>query len=154
MVKFPCFQKGGRTLSGISIEFVSPAIRRSPPEGVHLSPRAISSGDYRIQEVLRYLEKDPAKTVHELAPLVDLSDSRLGHLFKAETKVSLASFLTELRLEKAAQLLASTEMQIKEIASVVGYRQVPSFYRAFRNKFKMRPADYRARQQLRLNNGR
>lgn len=119
-----------------------------------MNPRIISSEDYRIQEVLRHLEKDPVKTVHELAPLVDLSDSRLGHLFKAETNMSLDSFLTQLRLEKAAKLLASTEMQIKEIASVVGYRQVPSFYRAFRNKFKMRPADYRIKQRLRLKNGR
>lgn len=118
-----------------------------------MSPRICSSGDYRIDEVLRHLEKNPLKTVRELAPLVDLSDSRLGHLFKAETKVSLDSFLTQLRLERAADLLALTEMPIKEIASAVGYRQVPSFYRAFRNRFKVRPTEYRVRQRLRLKNG-
>ena len=118
-----------------------------------MSSRICSSGDYRIDEVLRHLERDPLKTVHELAPLVDLSDSRLGHLFKAETKVSLDSFLTQLRLEKAAELLTSTEKPIKEIASAVGYRQVPSFYRAFRNKFKVRPTEYRVQQRLKLKNG-
>ena len=113
----------------------------------------IFTDDYRIQEVLRCLEADPLKNIHDLGRLVNLSNSRLGHLFKTETGISLDSYLTEVRLEKAAELLASTDMQIKEIASIVGYRQVPSLDRAFRNKFKLSPADYRSKKRLGLNNG-
>jgi len=116
-------------------------------------PRMISTDDYRIQEVLRCLKADPLKSIQDLGRLVNLSNSRLGHLFKAETGMSLDSYLTEVRLEKAAELLASTDMQIKEIASIVGYRQVPSLDRAFRNKFKLSPADYRSQKRLGLNNG-
>ena len=110
-------------------------------------PRTRSS-DYRIQEVLRSLENHPAKTVEELAGLVSLSGSRLGHLFKAEVGVSLDSFLTKVRVDKGAQLLEGTHMQVKEIAAIVGYRQAPSFDRAFRNKFKLSPADYRRLKRM------
>ena len=104
--------------------------------------------DYRIQRVLRCLEEEPSATVGELAGLVSLSSSRLGHLFKAETGVSLDSFLTEVRLDKGAQMLAATQMQVKEIAAMLGYRQAPSFDRAFRNKFNVSPAVYRRLKRL------
>ena len=104
--------------------------------------------DSRIQQVLRCLEEEPSSTVEELAGLVSLSSSRLGHLFKAEMGVSLDSFLTEARLDKGAQLLAATQMQVKEIAAMLGYRQAPSFDRAFRNKFNVSPAVYRRLKRL------
>jgi len=106
------------------------------------------SSDYRIQEVLRCLEEDSSKTIEDLAGLVSLSSSRLGHLFKAEMGVSLDSFLTEARIDKGAQLLEATHMQVKEIAAIVGYRQAPSFDRAFRNKFKVSPAGYRRLKRM------
>lgn len=108
----------------------------------------IRSSDYRIQEVLHCLERHPVKTVEELAGLVSLSGSRLGHLFKAEVGVSLDSFLTKVRVDKGAQLLKDTHMQVKEIAATVGYRQAPSFDRAFKNKFKISPAGYRRLKRL------
>ena len=110
----------------------------------------VITDDYRIQEILRHLEDDPLKTVQELGCLVNLSSSRLGHLFKTETGISLDSYLTEVRMEKAADLLVSTDMQIKEIAAIVGYRQVPSLDRAFRNRFGLSPADYRYRKRIEL----
>src|ERR1700682_4305428 len=85
--------------------------------------------DYRISMVLRFLERDPSKTVPELARLVNLSHSRLGHLFKNQTGVSLNRFLSDVRLDRAAELLRSTEIQIKEISYMVGYHHAASFDR-------------------------
>ncbi len=113
-----------------------------------------SSDDYRMKEVLRCIESEPAKTVRDLAVLVNLSCSRLGHLFKTQIGISLNRFLSDERLKRAAELLRSTEIQIKEISYLVGYNQPSSFDRAFRNKFALSPADYRNQQRFRLINSR
>jgi transcriptional regulator GlxA family with amidase domain len=103
--------------------------------------------DYRIRKVLETLERDPAKSVPELASLVNLSRSRLGHLFKLQMGVDLSHFLANERLEKASDLLRRTELSIKEIAATVGYHHSSSFDRGFQNKFGVAPADFRRKHR-------
>jgi len=106
----------------------------------------VLANEPRIRKVLLRIEQDPATTVRELARLIHLSGSRLGHLFKLETGLELRHYLVEARLEKAAELLRATDMQIKEISHLTGYQHVPSFDRVFRKKFKLSPVDYRREQ--------
>lgn len=107
---------------------------------------SVKTTDHRIRRVLSRIEQDPASTVQALALGVNLSSSRLGHLFKLQTGMELRHFLLEARLEKAAAFLQETDMQIKEISYAIGYHHVPSFDRVFRKKFGMSPADYRRQQ--------
>lgn len=109
----------------------------------------VTTNDFRIHKVLSKIHQEPAVSIRGLATLVRLSSSRLGHLFKIETGLELRHFLLEARIEKAAELLRDTDMQIKEISHTVGYHHVPSFDRVFRRRFQVSPADYR-RQELRL----
>ncbi|HEY1501639.1 MAG TPA: AraC family transcriptional regulator [Acidobacteriaceae bacterium] len=109
--------------------------------------------DPRIDKVLRAIECNPSATIQELSRLVNLSHSRLSHLFKAEKRISLNTFLSNQRVDQAAHLLRSTEMRIKEITYGAGYKQVPSFVRAFQRRFGASPTRYR-RQRLRLTNSR
>jgi AraC family transcriptional regulator, arabinose operon regulatory protein len=104
--------------------------------------------DFRIQKVLQAIESDPTARISDLAGGVSLSNSRLGHLFKAKTGSSLNAFLANERLEKAADLLRWTEMSVKEITYSIGYCQEPSFNRAFKKRFDSSPASYRKRQRL------
>ena len=105
-------------------------LRRQPGSaGLEAQP-----ADRRVEKVLRAIEEDPFRGVQELASLVSLSTSRLSHLFKATTGVSLQTFLSDMRLQRAAELLQSTDMPVKEISYQVGYRHAPSFVRAFRNR--------------------
>ena len=103
--------------------------------------------DYRIRKVLECLEDDPATNVQELATRVNLSSSRLGHLFKLQMGVDLNHFLANQRLEKAADLLRQTELSIKEIAGRVGYHHPSSLDRGFQQKFGVPPADFRKRNR-------
>ena len=108
----------------------------------------VSTDDFRIQKVLQAIESDPTARISDLASRVNLSTSRLGHLFKAQTGLSLNVFLANERLEKAANLLRYTEMRVKEITYSVGYGQEPSFNRAFKKRFDRSPADFRKQQHL------
>jgi len=111
---------------------------------------SLSPDDFRIQKVLHTIQCDPSRSIQDLAQAVNLSSSRLGHLFKAQTGFSLTIFLTNRRMEKAADLLRSTDMRVKEITYCVGYQQGPSFVRAFRRKFECSPTRYRYQQRVRL----
>jgi two-component system response regulator YesN len=64
-------------------------------------------------------------------------------LFKQQTGLRLGRIIIEQRIDKAAQLLKSTNMRIKEIADAVGYEHTSSFIRAFERRFTQAPQAYR-----------
>jgi len=99
--------------------------------------------DHRIRQVVESVELDPSKTIEDLAHLINLSRSRLGHLFRLEVGTDLESFVRAARLEKAARLLLETELSIKQISATVGYHHASSFDRGFEKKFGASPANYR-----------
>lgn len=103
--------------------------------------------DYRIRQILQCIEQDPSKSILELARLVNLSTSRLGHLFRLQIGIALNNFVRNARLERAAALLQETELSIKEIAAAVGYHHASSFDRGFEKKFGSAPANYRKKQR-------
>jgi AraC family carnitine catabolism transcriptional activator len=108
-----------------------------------MSRRRVPEGQGRISEILKIIESQSPQNISELAMEVNLSQSRLQHLFKQETGVRLGRLLTEQRLQKAAELLIRTQLRIKEIAAAAGYGHASSFSRAFEQRFAQSPVDYR-----------
>ena len=112
--------------------------------------------DQRILLILAKLELTPSASVSDLAQHVDLSKSRIEHLFKHDTGKTLKSFLCSYRLLCAAVLLAHTNLRIKEIAARTGYSCGQSLARSFGEfcglgprLFRQRTFGVRARHQVR-----
>src|SRR4030095_974952 len=101
--------------------------------------------DRRIEVVISSLEARPTKAwrTSALADLVNLSVSRLRHLFKQETGTTPAQYLKAIRLRRAATLLRTTFMSIKEIAMNVGLTTASYFVREFRKSYGMTPTEFR-----------
>ena len=97
----------------------------------------------RLQKVLQSIESHLPHTVRELAEQVHLSPAHLQRLFKNETGVHISDLLCERRLAMAARLLTTTDMEIKEVAYVVGYGHHSSFVRAFNRRFGQSPKAFR-----------
>jgi two-component system response regulator YesN len=78
--------------------------------------------DKRVRRVLEVLdlESHHQMQVSELARRVGLGASRLGHLFKIHTKTTIRDFVRERRLERAAELLATSEERISLISARIG----------------------------------
>jgi len=102
--------------------------------------------DVRLRKLLELMEIDARGTIQSWAMTVNLSQSHLQHLFKQATGKALGRVLTEKRLQKAALLLANTNLSIKEIASAVGYEHTSSFTRAFERRYEHAPRHYRLRE--------
>jgi len=85
-----------------------------------------------------------ALTITELAPVVNLSPSRLQHLFKSETGTTLTQYHRMLRMEKARTLLETTFLNVKQIMLCVGARDRSHFERDFKRAYGLTPSKYRA----------
>lgn len=97
----------------------------------------------RLRQVIEIIDSDPASSVGDLAEKVSLSPAHLQRLFKRHTGMQLGFLITEWRLQKAAELLMSTNLSIKEVAHQVGYQHHSSFVRAFERRFAQPPKLYR-----------
>jgi AraC-like DNA-binding protein len=75
-----------------------------------------------------------------------LSISRLSHLFKAETGLTVEDYRRHRRLLAATIMLSSSDLSIKEIAYAVGYHHTSSFVRAFTLHSGASPGQYRKDQ--------
>jgi AraC family transcriptional regulator len=102
----------------------------------------------RLRLVVETLEADPSSSIRDLADVVCLSPEHLQRLFKQQAGTPLGSVLAERRLTKAANLLTSSNLSIKEIAHYVGYSHHSSFVRAFQRRFDVAPKRYRGRVEV------
>lgn len=107
-------------------------------------PPATHRLDRRVMRIFELVETDFSLTVGAIAKALNLSTSRLEHLFKATTGHSLRAFLTRKRLERSLYLLSRTELSIKEIAFTTGFRHLANFTRAFRREYGLTPTAYRS----------
>lgn len=107
---------------------------------VEISPEVYEE---RVRKVLELIECDPVRSVAALAEEVRLSPAHLQRLFKKNTGMDVGEALTEAKLQKAADLLATTNAGIKEIAFMVGYKHHSSFVRAFQRRFSSTPKSHR-----------
>ena len=98
----------------------------------------------RIGKICQRIYEDPATaTVSGLAKECFLSESRFTHLFGESVGKSPMKYITELRIGKAKELLAETELSVAQISANVGYPDQNYFSRLFKNLTGRSPRDYR-----------
>ena len=101
--------------------------------------------DLRVARALRAMQQEPARPfrVAELAKLAGASRATFARLFLAATGRTPIRFLTERRLELAAQLLLITPAPLSHIAELTGYKTEFALSRAFKRYHGLAPAHYR-----------
>ena len=78
--------------------------------------------DARLDAVIAFMEAHLWRplTVGDIAKVAGLSPSRLSHLFSTRMGIGVMHLLKQLRMELAAELLETTDLPVKAIASKVG----------------------------------
>lgn len=90
---------------------------------------------------------DKSLSLTYLAGQVFLNPSYLSRLFKRRTGMTLIGFLSQTRIEKARDLLMTTNMKVSDIAAHAGYESPSYFNQAFKKATGQSPMDYRAGRQ-------
>jgi AraC-like DNA-binding protein len=82
-----------------------------------------------------------------MADTLGLSISYVSRIFKTSMDETVMEYVNRLRMEKAKELLRTTQMPVKEIVEFVGYKDASSFIRKFRQFGHLTPLEYRQHHQ-------
>lgn len=118
---------------------------------------AIMPADVRIKLAVRILDKEYSRTdptLDKLSKQLGISMWYFGRLFKKNTGVGFREYIKALRMKKAAEMLSSTLLSVKEISISVGYKYVSDFDHHFKSVYGVQPSEYRRAQLALSESGR
>lgn len=94
--------------------------------------------------IMNYIQVHyPHITLAELAGFFNYSERHMSRLIKEHTGKNFGELIRELKLHKAADLLNNPNISIADIIDSVGYADISSFYRTFKNYYGVTPIEYR-----------
>ncbi|MNW46755.1 putative response regulatory protein [compost metagenome] len=82
-------------------------------------------------------------TRNGLAEVVYLNPDYLARLFKKETGISLGSYVIQVRISVAKQLLETSKLSVYAVANQVGYANYSYFSKLFKQEVGVTPNEYK-----------
>ncbi len=128
------------------LNFMATAPRRKLVSNMYESENLMnSSKSRRITKACKFIEENIAQKISlaEVAALVNMSESAFSHFFKKKTGISFITYVNNLRVAKACDLLASTSLSASEICYDCGFNNKSNFIRIFTKRKNMTPIEYR-----------
>lgn len=119
------------------------------PRGTELPvalPEGIAARRLTIEDYLNSRYAQPL-TEDSLAEHMHLSKRQLSRILQQLYGMSFRQLLIDIRLNRATQLLCTTDMTPEDIACQVGYASLSGFYDAFRKRYGMSAGSYRRQFQ-------
>ena len=88
-----------------------------------------------MQKALKFLEENLMEeiTLENVSEAAGLSPFYFSRLFKTTTGTNYSSYLSRLRIERAENLIKTTDEHIIDIAYKTGFKSIRTFNRAFKN---------------------
>ena len=128
---------------------------------VTLTPPKVDESDIRevgiktpddrlLERIVRIVNEhlgDPELTVEQVAGEVGISRVHLHRKLKELTGQTSRDFIRNLRLKKAAEMLAEKKYAISELADAVGFLSASSFTTAFKTLYGVSPSEYGQQQK-------
>jgi len=105
----------------------------------------ISQGVVYVKRAIGYIDDHFSEelTVEKIANYLNVSKGYLHKIVKQEVGKTLVEIINEFRINRAVQLLKSTELPIYDIAIECGFNNRQNFYYAFRKKMGISAENFR-----------
>lgn len=102
-----------------------------------------------VDQVLSIIRNEYANdlSVEYLAKKVYISPNYLSFLFKKHTGKNLVKYITEYRMERARELLDTTNIKVTDVGKMVSYSNQSYFGSLFKNYTGLSPAQYKERSK-------
>lgn len=99
-----------------------------------------------VHKILSYCDAHYTQDVSldEAAHALGLSPSRICHVFGEKLRTTFYEYICTLRLERAKELLASTDDTVTQVCYSAGFGSLRAFNRRFRRQTGVTPSAYRA----------
>ena len=98
-----------------------------------------------VEQCKDYVAKHYREKIYldEIAEILGVSSSYLSRLFRKETGTCLQDYITEFRVERAANLLIYSKEPLPRIAEYVNFPSQSYFGKIFKKYKQMTPGKYR-----------
>ncbi|SMP65286.1 response regulator transcription factor [Anoxynatronum buryatiense] len=123
-----------------SLEKILTEISPNPISGNALYPKDVV--EITIQYIRNYYQ-NPALSLQELADHASVHPNYLTQLFKRRMGIPCMQFLTQVRMEKAKELLLQSNLKVSTVARHVGYENPLYFSSYFKKWVGVNPSKYR-----------
>ena len=103
-----------------------------------------------IKHIIRHVNNhyQEALSLKTISALHNVNTSYLGQLFKNETGELFTNYLNGVRIQKARELLAQTNLKVYDISNKVGYVNQSLFFRTFKKLTGLSPEEFRERGSM------
>jgi two-component system response regulator YesN len=124
------------------LDYGLPAAHPEGKESTEESP--VGRTDAVLAAIKGYAEREYARaTLKGAARVAHMNPQYVSRLFKERTGENFHTFLTRIKMEKAAQLLHDVDYLTYEVSEIVGYSNPKNFTRTFKKHFGVSPREYR-----------
>lgn len=132
--------------SAYSIKEAMKLVRQYAAKGMEARARSgQTSGERQAAMALDYIREhygDSELGLNQICEYLNISTSRFSSIFKESTGMTFLEALSNIRMEKARQLLCQTTLKNYEIAEKVGFSDPHYFSIAFKKATGMTPKEY------------
>jgi transcriptional regulator GlxA family with amidase domain len=107
--------------------------------------RAVECHDLRLARAIQYVTRDLAQrpTLAAVSKVAGLERTYFCKCFSRHFGMSFSEWNARIRVEEARGLLTTTVLSISAVALAVGYSDITTFERNFRELFAVSPRRYR-----------
>lgn len=107
-------------------------------------PKELQKSNEHLSEILIYIQNNyKTVTLEDLSKKFNFAVAHLSRLIKQHTGHNFKEMIQALKLNKAIELLATSELKIQDISEIVGYENTTHFIRTFKKVYGMSPNQYR-----------
>ena len=105
----------------------------------------IHNSKYVMKRAIEYIDANYYKKIslEDIAGYINLSKHYVSYLFKKETGTNISSYINDIRIEKAKEMIVQREYKIKEIYEKVGFSDQQYFSKAFKKATGMTVTQYK-----------
>jgi len=102
-------------------------------------------GEVLLLKARQYIDLHYAEQISldQIANALRISSFYLSHLFSRESDFSFVEYITQVRMQKAKELMAAGDLNVSEAAYAAGYQDSNYFSKVFRRYFGVSPKEAR-----------
>lgn len=112
---------------------------------INLITSSSAINNFKVKKILDFINDNYNQKIKIdlLAKELGICRSEICKLFKNELHTTFTEYLTKLRIEKAIELLNSSEANITQISEIVGFNSSSYFSETFKKFYNITPLEYK-----------
>ena len=101
----------------------------------------------KLNQLIEDKLENPTFSTDTICLKLGVSRSQLHRILIDETKLSVSLYIRKIRIEKAKNLLSTTQLRISEVADAVGITNPSNFSKYFFDEFNISPSEFKKLQE-------